>query len=693
MHREDESNDQDDDREKDQPHDQHHQLLSQEEEDVSEDEGTSIPTKREGTKSHNNKLDTLTVKEEEPQQPPQQQQHLQDEETEEKRSSLEEEPQGDASLWSSTQLKNKLKSLGYSTLGKRTTLLKRLRSVMHIKKQRELAALSIGHSLVDEVDDSAGQSDTKTPFHLPTPEKKSRYATRRRSTKRRRSIHHSEEPEIIKLNSNNLPTKDDQQVIKPLTKRRRVAYHMTTDDRRDSMKEYDDELVESDDVQSPSSPFYCHEEEIETSNSYQQQSHIKKERKKKEPMEPYSAQFTLSKDDLTLSSNLIRYFNPHLANRKLLEKEGLDDLKSVISEEYCGHGIVKDRNLVAHLDLSDIDKIQTIHIVYPPGNVGSNSVLQQRRRARKQQLQINNLPLQPHQSEPGLVCSLYGVEKFPLLKRLICVGQRLTDISPIASCTSLEHIFLSHNFISIIPSLKKLKNLSALSLSFNQISDISPLSDCKSLKYLNLSFNGQIDDLSPLSECSQLVELDLSGNMLDDEQVSQLASFTCTASLISLKLNCNQIETLRPIATTFPNLEELFMNQNRICDISPLIHLRRLNELDVQCNIALLYSIQVYSISRAHQLLLQQKKQMENLQKRGRGRPPTRQVAPPTVTAAEEDVESLLTASVYDTFVHGGGDSFGQEDLVHTWLQYGRVNTEVLECLSHFGTRCAVDQM
>jgi Leucine-rich repeat (LRR) protein len=577
-------------------------------------------------------------------------------------------PKGDASLWSNKQLKYKLRTLGYSTAGKRTTLLKRFRSVMHIQRQKELAAATAGQTLSSEANTPSTTSNKVLRTPTPTSTRKSKIrisftkpTVERKTRKRKRDAANLDEKEIEKVSPSKSPNKKQKESDKAKSKKKRASLRLKTKPKKQARQEMSNESVT----------------DLETNGAESYSN------------EPRSAHYTLSKEDLRLSSSFLRYFNEDLINRELLKEDDLEILESCMSESYTNR-LLKDKSLLAHVDITDPDAVAVIDAVYSPrNNVGRNEAPQIRQRSEKYS-KITNLQLQPHQMELDLVSSLSGIEHFSALRRLVCIGQRLTDISPISDCVVLEHIFLSHNFISKIPNLSKLEKLTALSLNFNQIKDISPLADCKSLKYLNISSNDHIEDISPLADCSNLVELDLSGNMLTDKQISQFATFSCADNLLTLRLNNNQIQNIFQVGATFKNLQELSLNNNRLYDLSPLIHLKKLNELDVQCNIAIYYSIEVYNAIQQKQLLLQQKKQKALFQRKGKSRP-TARATPPTVTAAEEDVESLMTGSIYDTFVHD--DGFEVNDTVYLWMQYGKVNIEVLECLAHLGTRCAVGKL
>jgi Leucine-rich repeat (LRR) protein len=558
-------------------------------------------------------------------------------------------PKGDASLWSNKQLRYKLKRLGYSTEGKRTTLLKRFRSVMHILRQKELVTNDgsvAGISESKTAKQQAADNNNKQKRQKKRPPAKPAVE---RGVKRDRVV-----ADIIEVN---VPE------AKPEVKRQRVEEPLEPTPTSSTPSTIDAMQIDNEDE-----PTEVKQETTTTASIVPA---------KKEPVR--SAQYTLTDLDLCLSSSMIDTFNPELANRKILSDSEVDALEKAAEElnNSNSKGKVKDKNLLksiketqeggSYLD-EDLRAIQCAYSSYS----------QKKSRSKQQK----GLSLQQHQMETNLVVSLSGIDRFSNLRRLVCVGQRLTDISPVSLCPNLEYVFLSHNFIRKIPSLEQLTKLSVLCLSFNQIVDLSPIGKCTSLEYLNLSFNNRIDDISAIAECPRLKELDLSGNLLDDTQVAQFEQFACSQVLSTLILNCNEITDLRPIGRTFLELQVLYLNKNQIEDLSPLIHLRKLTELDVQNNVSLLHSLHVYNANKIRQRFLRQQKQKElSSSKRSRSRGSNRSIAP-TVTAAEEDEVSLLTGSIYDNTT--------QVDQTDLWLHYGKVNMECLECLVQFGARCVI---
>jgi hypothetical protein len=141
------------------------------------------------------------------------------------------------------------------------------------------------------------------------------------------------------------------------------------------------------------------------------------------------------------------------------------------------------------------------------------------------------------------------------IKHLILVEKELTDISPLASLTSLQTLDISEN-----------KNLT----------DISPLVNLISLQTLNLSLNVRLRDISPLANLTFLQTLDLSENDITD--ISPLANLT---TLQTLYLFYNEITDISHLAN-ITSLQTLDLSYNiNLTDISPLANITSLQTLDL----------------------------------------------------------------------------------------------------------------
>lgn len=128
----------------------------------------------------------------------------------------------------------------------------------------------------------------------------------------------------------------------------------------------------------------------------------------------------------------------------------------------------------------------------------------------------------------------------------------LSDISPLAGLTNLTYLNLEGNQISDLTPLVGLKNLSHLNLGGNQISDLTPLAGLSNLTFLNLNEAGNLSNITALSELTKLEYLNLGGN-----QISNI-----------------------DIIANFQNLSVLSIADTDISDLTPLLGLSKLIELD-----------------------------------------------------------------------------------------------------------------
>ena len=104
-----------------------------------------------------------------------------------------------------------------------------------------------------------------------------------------------------------------------------------------------------------------------------------------------------------------------------------------------------------------------------------------------------------------------------LLTTLNGTGEGIIDLTGLEYCINLNYLFLSNNQISNIAPLHDLTNLQFIILDNNQISDISPLHGLTSLVSLWLR-NNQISDISTLQSLTNLRELNLNTNQVSDIQ-------------------------------------------------------------------------------------------------------------------------------------------------------------------------------
>ena len=170
----------------------------------------------------------------------------------------------------------------------------------------------------------------------------------------------------------------------------------------------------------------------------------------------------------------------------------------------------------------------------------------------------------PGQGGDMTIVDLSGLEHCTALTRL-CLNdnQRISDISPLSSLTSLEYLRLDGNQISDLSPLAALTNLTFLDLDYNQIGNLSGLAGLTSLTRLQLIAN-HISDISPLSGLTNLTVLYLMYN-----QISNISGLTGLTNLTWLTLWTNQISDISPLSG-LTALATLDLGFNQISDISPL---------------------------------------------------------------------------------------------------------------------------
>ena len=145
-------------------------------------------------------------------------------------------------------------------------------------------------------------------------------------------------------------------------------------------------------------------------------------------------------------------------------------------------------------------------------------------------------------------------------------GNYITDLSPLATLTSLTYLNVGGNQVANLKPLTNLTHLTGLSLWNNQVTDISPLSTLTALTYLNLADNS-VSDLHPLVHLIHLDELDLF-----DNEIVDIAPLTNLKNLKHLILTDNHIQDAGPLEG-LTQMEILRIKGNLIEDLWPLANL------------------------------------------------------------------------------------------------------------------------
>ena len=139
------------------------------------------------------------------------------------------------------------------------------------------------------------------------------------------------------------------------------------------------------------------------------------------------------------------------------------------------------------------------------------------------------------------VADLTPIKELKLLQSLILFENKITDIGPLTGLANLQHIELQENRVTDVTPLKELKRLRSLYLGDNRITDIAPLSGLDKLWSLDLHGN-EVTDLGPIKGLTRLSTLDLRYN-----KVADLAPLGEYVELKHLLLDGNQIKDLKPV--------------------------------------------------------------------------------------------------------------------------------------------------
>ena len=176
-------------------------------------------------------------------------------------------------------------------------------------------------------------------------------------------------------------------------------------------------------------------------------------------------------------------------------------------------------------------------------------------------------------------CSIAKVElgNCTELARIDLSGNKIEDISSIATLAQAVSINISDNLIKELPVMATMSGLKTFIAFGNEIVNVENIAKQTSLTELNMSDNA-IEDVSSLEKLTSLTTLNLSSNKISD--VAKLAALT---KLTTLKLNSNEIEKISDL-NALKSLTTLWLADNKIEDISGLTALTSLKEFDISGN-------------------------------------------------------------------------------------------------------------
>ncbi|MCM1025421.1 MAG: leucine-rich repeat domain-containing protein [Roseburia sp.] len=160
-------------------------------------------------------------------------------------------------------------------------------------------------------------------------------------------------------------------------------------------------------------------------------------------------------------------------------------------------------------------------------------------------------------SGSGLIRTLEDLRQMPFLEELAVEYQPELDISALADCGELKELSLvgDHLDNGALETLRGMKQLTRLNLSWNDISDISALSGLTNLTSLGV-WGNDIGSIQAVSGLRRLTYLDFSDNRVTD--ISAVSGLS--------------------------ELQQLWMYHNQVSDISPLTGLGKLSVLMLRDN-------------------------------------------------------------------------------------------------------------
>ena len=150
------------------------------------------------------------------------------------------------------------------------------------------------------------------------------------------------------------------------------------------------------------------------------------------------------------------------------------------------------------------------------------------------------LALKELDAEDAGIADLEGIERLPALEQLSLAGNRVGDLTPLASLAALAELDLSRNGIEDVSALGGLVSLETLRLSGNRIADASPLVRLSSLRRLWLNDNA-LTRLPRLARLGSLEWLHAARNRIEALPAGGLAAVR------RLRLTGNRIADLEPL--------------------------------------------------------------------------------------------------------------------------------------------------
>lgn len=173
--------------------------------------------------------------------------------------------------------------------------------------------------------------------------------------------------------------------------------------------------------------------------------------------------------------------------------------------------------------------------------------------------------------------SLEQLESLPHLTNLDISFNVIRDMAPVALCAKLTHLYIANNKITELAGLEGLANLRVLDAGANRLRSMAGLQGLVNLEDLWLGKN-KITQIEGLENLKKIKRLDIQSNRL--VKIEKLHGQQET--LQELYLASNGIDDAGANGLcefTFPELATVDLSKNKLTKLTPLCHLKALNEL------------------------------------------------------------------------------------------------------------------
>ncbi len=174
------------------------------------------------------------------------------------------------------------------------------------------------------------------------------------------------------------------------------------------------------------------------------------------------------------------------------------------------------------------------------------------------------------------ITNIEYLTKLPMLNTLNLSGNHITDLTYFPYMYPLYQLVLNYQGPDYIQDITPLEymptSLQQLSLQGNKISDISALASLKALKYLSIRDN-RITNIDALDNMTMLSGIDMSINAITD-----ITPLENNYSLNTIIADHNSITSLEPLKD-LNKLGEVSFKQNYITDVSPVANKKYLKSM------------------------------------------------------------------------------------------------------------------